>query len=63
MKFLVDAQLPRRLVYRLQDIGFKAIHTLTAIKLRKISPRLDKVGLGVVKKVYLIQIASNAPTI
>jgi predicted nuclease of predicted toxin-antitoxin system len=28
MKFLVDAQLPRRLVYRLQDAGHEAIHTL-----------------------------------
>lgn len=28
MKFLIDAQLPRRLVYRLQEIGFEATHTL-----------------------------------
>ena len=28
MKFLVDAQLPRRLVYRLQEAGHEAIHTL-----------------------------------
>ncbi|BAP57655.1 hypothetical protein THII_3358 [Thioploca ingrica] len=28
MKFLVDAQLPRRLVYHWRDIGFKAMHTL-----------------------------------
>ena len=28
MKFLVDAQLPRRLVYRLRDTGCSAIHTL-----------------------------------
>jgi predicted nuclease of predicted toxin-antitoxin system len=28
MKFLVDAQLPRRLVYRLQEMGFEAVHTL-----------------------------------
>ena len=28
MKFLVDAQLPRRLVYRLQEAGHDAIHTL-----------------------------------
>lgn len=28
MKFLVDAQLPRRLVYRLRDKGHDAVHTL-----------------------------------
>jgi predicted nuclease of predicted toxin-antitoxin system len=28
MKFLIDAQLPRRLVYRLQEAGHGAIHTL-----------------------------------
>ena len=28
MKFLVDAQLPRRLVSRLQEAGHEAIHTL-----------------------------------
>ena len=28
MKFLVDAQLPRRLVKRLREAGFDAIHTL-----------------------------------
>jgi predicted nuclease of predicted toxin-antitoxin system len=28
MKFLVDTQLPRRLVARLQDAGHEAIHTL-----------------------------------
>jgi len=28
MKFLVDAQLPRRLVARLRELGFEAIHTL-----------------------------------
>ena len=28
MKFLIDAQLPRRLVYRLQEMGFEAVHTL-----------------------------------
>jgi predicted nuclease of predicted toxin-antitoxin system len=28
MKFLVDAQLPRRLVSRLRESGFEAIHTL-----------------------------------
>jgi predicted nuclease of predicted toxin-antitoxin system len=28
MKFLVDAQLPRRLVYRLQEAGYEAVHTL-----------------------------------
>ena len=28
MKFLIDAQLPRRLVYRFQDAGHEAIHTL-----------------------------------
>ena len=28
MKFLMDAQLPRRLVYRLQEAGHDAIHTL-----------------------------------
>lgn len=28
MKFLVDAQLPRRLVYRLRDAGHDALHTL-----------------------------------
>ncbi|HXG67553.1 MAG TPA: DUF5615 family PIN-like protein [Blastocatellia bacterium] len=28
MKFLVDAQLPRRLAQRLQGVGFEAIHTL-----------------------------------
>lgn len=28
MKFLVDAQLPRRLVYRLRAAGYDAIHTL-----------------------------------
>ena len=27
-KFLVDAQLPRRLANRLQDWGYDAIHTL-----------------------------------
>ena len=27
MKFLVDAQLPRKLVYQLQDAGHDAIHT------------------------------------
>lgn len=28
MRFLVDAQLPRRMVHRLRDAGHKAIHTL-----------------------------------
>jgi len=28
MKFLIDAQLPRRLVLRLREAGFDAIHTL-----------------------------------
>lgn len=28
MKFLIDAQLPRRLVYRLQEAGHEATHTL-----------------------------------
>lgn len=28
MKFLVDAQLPRRLMYRFRDAGFDALHTL-----------------------------------
>jgi hypothetical protein len=28
MKFLVDAQLPRRLIPRLQEAGHEAIHTL-----------------------------------
>lgn len=28
MKFLVDAQLPRRLVKRFREAGFEAIHTL-----------------------------------
>jgi predicted nuclease of predicted toxin-antitoxin system len=28
MKFLVDAQLPRRLVHLLREAGFEAIHTL-----------------------------------
>lgn len=28
MKFLIDAQLPRRLVHRLREQGFDAIHTL-----------------------------------
>jgi len=28
MKFLVDAQLPHRLVFRLRAAGFEAIHTL-----------------------------------
>lgn len=28
MKFLVDAQLPRRLTYRLRDAGHDATHTL-----------------------------------
>jgi predicted nuclease of predicted toxin-antitoxin system len=28
MKFLIDAQLPRRLALRLQEAGFEALHTL-----------------------------------
>jgi predicted nuclease of predicted toxin-antitoxin system len=28
MKFLIDAHLPRRLVYRFQEAGHEAIHTL-----------------------------------
>jgi len=28
MKFLVDAQLPRRLVFRLREEGHEVIHTL-----------------------------------
>lgn len=28
MKFLVDAQLPRRLTYRLREVGHDALHTL-----------------------------------
>lgn len=28
MKFLIDAQLPRRLVYRLRDASHDALHTL-----------------------------------
>ena len=28
MKFLVDAQLPRRLAYRLRDAGHDVVHTL-----------------------------------
>jgi hypothetical protein len=32
------------------------------MKLRKISPRLIKEGLGVVEKVYLIQMINHPPT-
>ncbi len=28
MRFLIDAQLPRRLVHRLEESGYDAIHTL-----------------------------------
>ena len=28
MKFIIDAHLPRRLKYRLQDLGFDSVHTL-----------------------------------
>lgn len=28
MKFLVNAQLPRRLIHRLQEFGHEAVHTL-----------------------------------
>jgi predicted nuclease of predicted toxin-antitoxin system len=28
MKFLIDAQLPRRLIHRLREVGHDAIHTL-----------------------------------
>jgi len=28
MRFLIDAQLPRRLVYCLREVGFEALHTL-----------------------------------
>ncbi len=28
MRFLVDAQLPRRLIYRLREAGHDAVHTL-----------------------------------
>lgn len=28
MKFLVDAQLPRRIVQRLKEMGYDAVHTL-----------------------------------
>ena len=28
MKFLVDAQVPRRLAYRLRDAGYDTLHTL-----------------------------------
>jgi predicted nuclease of predicted toxin-antitoxin system len=28
MKFLIDAHLPRRLVYMLRELGFEAVHTL-----------------------------------
>ena len=28
MKFLVNAQLPRRLIHRLQELGHEAMHTL-----------------------------------
>jgi len=28
MKFLIDAQLPRRLTYRLRDAGHDVLHTL-----------------------------------
>jgi predicted nuclease of predicted toxin-antitoxin system len=28
MKFLIDAQLPRRLAHQLRTAGFEAIHTL-----------------------------------
>lgn len=28
MKFLIDAQLPRRLAYRLREAGFETTHTL-----------------------------------
>lgn len=28
MKFLIDAQLPRRLAYHLRDAGYDAVHTL-----------------------------------
>jgi transposase len=31
MKFLVDAQLPRRLAYRLREAGHDALHTLYAV--------------------------------
>jgi predicted nuclease of predicted toxin-antitoxin system len=28
MRFLIDAQLPRRLAYRLREVGHDAVHTL-----------------------------------
>ncbi|MEM2890666.1 MAG: DUF5615 family PIN-like protein [Candidatus Hadarchaeum sp.] len=28
MRFLLNAQFPRRLVYRLQELGYDALHTL-----------------------------------
>ncbi|MBF0225420.1 MAG: DUF5615 family PIN-like protein [Desulfobacterales bacterium] len=28
MKFLIDAQLPRKLIYRLREFGYDSIHTL-----------------------------------
>lgn len=51
MKFLIDAQLPRRLVYRLSDAGHDAIHTLdlpngnrtTDVEINNISLRESRV--------------------
>ena len=35
MNFLVDAQLPRRLAYRLRDAGHDALHTLDLPKMNR----------------------------
>ncbi len=39
MKFIIDAQLPRRLAHFLQNLGYDAIHTLDLPQ--KCNPRLQ----------------------
>jgi len=46
MKFMVDAQLPRRLVYRLRECGQEAIHTLDLpLKNKTSDPAIEEISL------------------
>jgi predicted nuclease of predicted toxin-antitoxin system len=53
MNFLIDAQLPRRLMYRLRDLGHDALHTLD-LPLRNRTPDSEIKELSLHEKRVLV---------
>ena len=53
MKFLIDAQLPRRLVYRLREAGHEAVHTLD-LPLSNRTPDAEIIELAAREKLIVV---------